>query len=84
VFFMRSHEEELTLSLLSRFRTQPVTQEIVDRAGEIYRCWNRSHGTGANDALLAASALTTGGRIYTQNTKHYPMPGVSVRAGWKP
>jgi hypothetical protein len=82
VFFMRPDEEKPTLSLLSRFRTEAVTREIVDRAGALYRRWHRSHGTGVHDAILAATVAATGGRIHTQNLKHYPMPEIAVIKGW--
>jgi hypothetical protein len=82
VFFMRPAEEGATLSLLSRLKTHSVTQPIVDRAGEFYRRWHSSHGIDVNDAILAASAATTGGKIVSQNTKHYPMPDVVVERGW--
>jgi predicted nucleic acid-binding protein len=84
VFFMRSDEEAGTLSLLSRIKTQATTQAIVDLGGSLYRQWHRSHGTDVNDALLAATAATTGGKIVTQNAKHFPMPEVTVERGWKP
>ena len=35
-----------------------------------------------NDALLAATVLGTGGVLYTLNTKHFPMPGLSVIKAW--
>jgi len=82
VFFMRPHEEAATVSFLSHLHTQPVTQAIVDRAGALYRHWHPSHGIGVNDALLAATAESTGGKIVTQNVKHYPMPDVVVQKGW--
>ena len=46
VFFMRPVEAPATMSFLSRFETEPVTQEIVDDAGEIYRRWHPSHACG--------------------------------------
>lgn len=82
VFFMRPEEESATLSLLSRFKTEPVTREVVDQAGAFYRQWHPSHGIDVNDAILAATATATGGKIYTQNLKHYPMPDVAVLKGW--
>jgi predicted nucleic acid-binding protein len=82
VFFMRPAEEPATLSFLSRFRTEAITQEIVDGAGALYRRWHPSHGIDVNDAMLAATAASTGGRIHTQNIKHYPMPDVAVIRGW--
>jgi predicted nucleic acid-binding protein len=82
VFFMRPHEEARTLAFLSRFRTHPVTQEVVDLGGALYRKFNPSHGTDVNDALLAATVILTGGRLHTLNTKHYPMPDLTVRRAW--
>jgi len=82
VFFMRREEEQRTMSFLSRLRTQAVTQDIVDLAGSFYREWNPSHGVDVNDALLAATVATTGGKIVTLNVKHYPMGGVTVEKGW--
>ncbi len=82
VFFLRPAEEAATLSLLSRFRTEAVTREIVDAAGVFYRRWHPSHGIDVNDAILAATAAATGGKIYTQNVKHYPMPDIAVIKGW--
>lgn len=83
VFFMRPVEESATLLFLAQFRTAPVDQRIVDTAGELYRHWNPRNGTDVNDALLAATALETGGAIYTLNTKHYPMSDVSVQRAWE-
>ncbi len=82
VFFMRPEEEAKTLSLLSRFKTEAVTRGIVDEAASFYRRWHRSHGVDVNDAILAATAAATGGKIYTQNLKHYPMPDITVARGW--
>jgi predicted nucleic acid-binding protein len=82
VFFMRPEEEDATRSVLAHVKTQPVTQPIVDLAGSMYRQWRPSHEIDVNDALLAASAATTGGRIVTQNVKHFPMPEVTAERGW--
>jgi len=82
VFFMRPAEVSATMSFLSRFKTEPVTQEIVDDAAELYRRWHPAHGVDVNDAILAATAATTGGKIYTENIKHYPMPDIAVARGW--
>jgi predicted nucleic acid-binding protein len=82
VFFMKPHEAKETRLLLSRFKTQSVTQEIVDKGSELYRQWNPSHGIEINDAILAATVEITGGKIYTLNTKHFPMPHVVSVKGW--
>lgn len=82
VFFMRAGEERATLSFLSRFRTEPVTQEVVDAAGALYRRRHPSHGIDVNDAMLAGTVGATGGKLYTQNLKHYPMPDLAILKGW--
>src|SRR5215510_5127203 len=82
VFFMRPHEVAPTRSFLSHFKTEPVTQSIVDRGADFYRTWHPSHGIDVNDAILAATVATTGGKIYTLNLKHYPMPDVATLKGW--
>jgi hypothetical protein len=78
VFFMRPDEKEQTELFLSEFKTAVIDREIVDLAGRLYRSWNPSHGTDANDTFLAATAIRTGGKIYTLNKKHYPMPDLLV------
>ena len=82
VFFMRPEEEPATLSFLSRFETEPVTREVVDVAGQMYRKWHPAHGVDVNDAILGATAALTGGHLYTLNTKHYPMPEGAVVQAW--
>jgi PIN domain len=82
VFFMRPGEVSATMSLLSRFKTAPVTQELVDDGGEIYRKYHPTHGIDVNDAILAATVAATGGNLYTLNVKHYPMPDIVVVRGW--
>ncbi len=82
VFFMRPEEERDTLLFLSQFKTASVDQTIVDSAGSLYRKWHPTHGIDINDALLAATVIKTGGRLYTLNKKHYPMSDVVVEQGW--
>jgi len=67
---------------MSQFKTAPVDQSIVDAAGALYRKWHPSHGIDVNDAILAATAMQTGGRIFCLNRKHYPMPEVLVKKAW--
>jgi predicted nucleic acid-binding protein len=82
LFFMRPQEERSTELFLSQFQTAPVDQRIVDTAGRFFRQWYPSHGIDINDALLAATAVETGGLIFTLNTKHYPMEEVIVKKAW--
>jgi len=82
VFFMRPNEVEVTTAFLSNFKCAVVNQEIVDRAGKIYRKWHPSHGIDVNDAILAATVQTTGGKLFTLNTKHYPIKDLIVEKAW--
>ena len=82
VFFMRPEEEVETALFLSQFKTESVDQEIVDIACAMYRKWNPSHGIDANDAILAATVMQTGGCIFTLNSKHFPMPELNIQRGW--
>lgn len=78
VFFMRPQEEERTQDFLTYYKTASIDQACVDLAGKLYRKWNPSHGTGINDAILAALVINNGGKIYCLNKKHYPMPEIVV------
>lgn len=82
VFFMRAGEEEATELFLAQFKTASVDQPIVDLGGRLYRRWHPSHGIDVNDAILAATAMKTGGVIYCLNKKHYPVPDVRVHRAW--
>ncbi len=82
MFFLRPEEEAETRLLLSQFKTASVDQGIVDAAAALYRRWQPSHGLGINDAILAATVMQTGGRIFCLNMKHYPMPGFLVEKAW--
>lgn len=81
-FFTRSREVEFTLLFLSQFKTAPVDQSCIELASRLYRKWNPGHGIDVNDAILAATVIQTGGKIFCQNKKHYPMPDVIVEKGW--
>ena len=82
VFFMRPNEEKMTELFLSQFYTASVDQKIIDDAGKIFRKYNPSHGTDANDAILAATVYNTGGIIFTLNKKHYPMKDLVIKKAW--
>jgi len=81
-FFMRPEEEQATMLLLDEFRTAVVDQSIVDLGAVLYRSWHPSHGVDVHDCILAATAIQTGGSIFTLNKKHYPMPELVVTKAW--
>ena len=82
VFFMHLEEIEITMLFLSQFNTAAVDQNIVDKAADLYRKWHPTHDIDTNDALLAATAIHTGGVIFSLNVKHYPMPELYVEKAW--
>ncbi len=82
VFFMRPEEEEKTLFFLSQFKTASVDQECIDLASSLYRKWHPAHGVDIHDAILAALAIKTNGKIFCLNHKHYPMPEVVALKAW--
>ena len=43
------------------------------RAGEYMRRYRKSHSVELGDALIAATAVSNGARLWTRNRKHYPM-----------
>lgn len=60
-------------NFVSHFRVVPITKDIA-RAGGLYkRDFNRSHGVGLADAILAATAEKEDAELKTLNVKHYPM-----------
>jgi len=82
VFCMRPEEEQATVLLLDELKTAVVDRSIVDRAGALYRRWHPSHGVDVHDCILAATAIQTGGTVFTLNKKHYPMPELVVTKAW--
>jgi predicted nucleic acid-binding protein len=51
----------------------PLDAAVGRRAGEYLRRYNTSHNVELGDALIAASAVTSGAVLWTRNRKHYPM-----------
>ena len=81
-FFTKNEEEDLTSLFLSQFSTSPITKEIVDRASNLYKKFNAITGMGINDALTSATVMLSGGKLYTQNIKHFPKNIMHVEKGW--
>lgn len=67
--------EELAVldNFISQFRVIPITSEIAKAGGLYKRDFNRSHGVGMADAILAATAKNEKAELKTLNVKHYPM-----------
>ena len=68
--------------MLSQFKIAPLAQDRIDLAAKLYRQWHPSHGVDVHDAILAATVMQTGGKIYSLNKKHYPMTDIVVEKPW--
>jgi predicted nucleic acid-binding protein len=70
----RTQRETVDLDLvLSGYRAIPPNENIARRAYYLVKTHARSHGLGALDALIAATALEEGLTLATNNRKHFQM-----------
>lgn len=71
---MRAPEESRTVALLDSLICHPVDRDIAENAGRLGREWLPSHrGIDAADLAIAATALSLGMPLLTQNVRHFPM-----------
>jgi predicted nucleic acid-binding protein len=75
---MRPEEEKSLERFLAAFEIIDVTDSIARSAGMYLNRYRKSHGINMADAIIAASARHTDARLYTLNTKHYPMNDIEV------
>lgn len=75
---MRPGEERLLERFLTAFDKIEVTDKIARSAGIYLNNYRKSHGINMADAIIAASAKHTNARLYTLNTKHYPMSDIEI------
>jgi predicted nucleic acid-binding protein len=70
---MKENEKEDTENFVQACNVEPVTIEIAEKAGELYRKF-RSQGITLTslDCLINASAIIKGHKIATRNKDHYP------------
>lgn len=66
-------EREVLERFLGLMEVVDLTADIARQAGLWRRDFGPSHGTGLVDALIAASAESSGSTLVTLNAKHYPM-----------
>jgi predicted nucleic acid-binding protein len=68
-------EDELAIlsDFVSLFRVVPVSAEIAKVAGLYKRDYDRSHGIGLADAVVAATSDVENAELKTLNVRHYPM-----------
>lgn len=71
--------ERVVDALMQPFQAVEIGSDISIQAGRLLRRWRRSHGIGAMDALIAATALAEEVAIVTLNAKHFNfIPGLVV------
>jgi predicted nucleic acid-binding protein len=66
-------EQAALQNFVSLFRVVPVDTGIAKAGGLYRRDYDKSHGVGLADAILAATADAENAELKTLNTKHYPM-----------
>ena len=72
---VREGDERFALNeFLNAFEIVPVDEDIAVAGGLYRRGYAKSHGTGLNDALIAATATLRNATLVTLNRKHFPMP----------
>jgi predicted nucleic acid-binding protein len=76
---LRPREEEKARRLITGLREVPLGHAEGWRAGE----WRREYAAGGvtltqADCLVAAAALSAGGRLATGNPRDFPMPELTI------
>jgi predicted nucleic acid-binding protein len=66
-------EQAALQNFVSLFRVVPVDTGIAKAGGLYRRDYDKSHGVGLADSILAATADAENAELKTLNTKHYPM-----------
>ena len=66
-------EEQVLNEFLSPLAAIPVDRTIAERGGRYRQQYKHSHGTGLDDALIAATAEVMQLRLVTFNQRHFPM-----------
>lgn len=70
---MRSAERHKAWRLRTSLRTEPVTEIVAHRAGDLWRQSRRSHsGIGLGDYVIAATVDVRGLQLATLNIRHFP------------
>jgi len=68
-----------TDALLHSLEFYPVTWEVAQLAGDLFRQWRqKGHTLSYTDVTIAAVALTHDLVLVTDNQKHFPMPELPV------
>jgi predicted nucleic acid-binding protein len=76
---MRPGERAKTEKLLRSLEFYPVTWEVAELAGDLFRQWRQKGQTlSYTDVTIAAVVLTHGLVLVTDNQKHFPMPELQI------
>ena len=76
---MRPGEEAKTEKFLRSLEFYPVTWEIAQLAGNLFRQWRQKGQTlSYTDVTIAAVALTHKLVLVADNQKHFPMPELQL------
>jgi predicted nucleic acid-binding protein len=71
---VREGKERAALqTFIAAFEVVPVDRSIAIKGGLYRRDFQRSHGLGLADAIIAATADVTNAELVTLNVKHFPM-----------
>jgi len=70
---LRSNESKMIKEFFNQLNVSTITYDIGCMAGEFLNKYSKSHGVELGDALIAASVLTFNLKLWTLNSKHYPM-----------
>jgi len=70
---VREEEEGGLADFIGLFRVAVVTAEIARAGGRYKRDYDKSHGVGLADGILAATVEAENAELATLNTKHFPM-----------
>ena len=69
----RNEEKEAIDALVEVFPVLPITLDLAKEGGRLKRQYQKSHGIGLMDALIAATVVAGNAELKTLNVKHYPM-----------
>lgn len=70
----RNQFERQSIELfLSALEVIPIDYAIAKQGGLFRQQYKQSHGTGLDDALIAATAELTGATLISFNRRHFPM-----------
>jgi predicted nucleic acid-binding protein len=73
----RPKEHDFLNNLFRALTCVPINEQTGHLAGAYLRLYSRSHSVEVADAFIAASAASSGAKLWTQNHKHFPMKEIS-------